>query len=868
MKNKKSFIYMLTVLASVACMGFASCKDESPKPKAIVDIRQESETLNVLQETELNVSTENATEAVVWSSSNETVATVKNGVVTALNVGTVTITAKANGSSDTCVVEVLRSNEAPILNVSRDRVSIDKNDEYTLTASVKWLGEDVTDKVALDWMLGSGAQEGVATVASTENGVAVIKGIAVGETEFYVCATVGDAYVNQKISVVVCDSSVWFESTELEIGPNGNFSFSMLSLDENENPASTDFPEIQAYNADGKIENATYIWSSKDESIIKIENGKFVAGRAGEVELHGNYQGHEVIITAVVERTTFRLDDTVDFELADLKPVEFEVQNGDKGEVYLDDILIGVFDDGKITLDASKYPTASRELGAREIVLQTSNASYVLTANLYSMLIETSEELDAWHAHAFENGDDGYYALANDIEYSGVYTGSRNWDTTGYKWASPDDVGFRGIFDGKGHIIDGLRIEEGFRGFVTLLRSEGIIRNIAFMNVSYSAIGAFVCLWGCGTIENVYLQYAMNARMGYWDKTATFGGAFLATDNTRDMQGKMTIKNCFVDASQTTLERDNQSYIGGFMKYDKTEQKWHYEGAYAKLDGVYVLGPDTTKTGGEAKLVYNDLVTGSANYALYHSASEMAEDKDAQTVISKWDSEFWAVKNGLPTPLSVIALGDLLTINKPDTSIYYTFDGAKATYPGKAYSFTVTPIKTGFDTFIVYVNGTELQPKNGVYTVENVQSALNIKVAHPYIESGNATTTIEYTEATGAWKINNSVLASYEGVREHGNAYISKEYIAYMMSQGYTKLQFTIKPDKVVALQALYRYNGKDYVAYGNADRESNVEAKTVTIDLTVASELEIYGTNERGSGSAIREKGSYLIVTELKFSK
>ena len=87
MKNKKSFIYMLTVLASVACMGFSSCKEEQPKPKVIVDIRQESETLNVLQETELNVSTENATEAVVWSSSNETVATVKNGVVTALNVG-------------------------------------------------------------------------------------------------------------------------------------------------------------------------------------------------------------------------------------------------------------------------------------------------------------------------------------------------------------------------------------------------------------------------------------------------------------------------------------------------------------------------------------------------------------------------------------------------------------------------------------------------------------------------------------------------------------------------------------------------------------------------------------------------------------
>ncbi len=869
MRNKKLFICMLTILATSACLGFSSCKEDKPTPPTvIVDIQQEEEVLNVLGETTLSVLTENATSAVEWSSSDETVATVEDGVVTAWNVGSATITATANGVSDVCRVEVLRSTDAPILSVSRTQISVDKDSEYTVTASVKWLGEDVTDKVKLNWELGSGAQEGVATITPKANGAATVKGVSVGETDYYVSAMIGDVYVNQKLSVKVCDSSVWFESKDLEVGDNGNFLLTMTAIDEDGNPVAMDIPAIQAYRDGEEISNVNYTWSSVDETIVKIEGGKLIAQRAGTVDVCGVYEGNELVITVSIERQVIRLNDIVNFELADLRSAAINIPNGESGKVYLNEVEIGSLNNGEITLEAANYPTMSRELGKREIVAKTDKATYVITANLYSMLIETPEELDAWHGYAFENGDDGYYALANNIDYNGVYTGSRNWDNSGYRWANPDTTGFKGIFDGNGYIIDGLSIEDGFRGFVTLLQSEGVIKNVAFTNASYSAIGAFVCQWGCGTIENVYVQYATDARMGYWDKNATFGGAFMATDNTRNMTGKMTIKNCFVDASRTMLEHDNQSYIGGYMQYDKNLKTWNYDGVYAKLSDVYVVGPAQTAQNGEAKLHYNDLAEDSENYALYHSASEMAADSATQARIAQWDSTFWGVKGGVPMPLSVIALGDLLTVNQPNSSIYYTFKGSRSVYVGKDYSFTVTPIKAGFDEFIVFVNGVEIKPENEVYTVKNVQGDLDIKVAHGYIESGASTTTVEYTQETDTWTVNNAVLASSEGVRAHGNAYISKEYIAYMMSQGYTKLQFTVKPDKAVAVQVLYRYNGQDLVAYSNADLAANTEAKEITIDLTVASDLEIWGTNNRGSGSAIKDQGSYLIVTGLLFSK
>ncbi len=54
---------------------------------------------------------ENTEENIMWSSSDENVATVADGVVTALKVGTTTITAKAGEASDTCVVTVVDSTE-------------------------------------------------------------------------------------------------------------------------------------------------------------------------------------------------------------------------------------------------------------------------------------------------------------------------------------------------------------------------------------------------------------------------------------------------------------------------------------------------------------------------------------------------------------------------------------------------------------------------------------------------------------------------------------------------------------------------------------------------------------------------------------
>ena len=184
-------------------------------------------------------------------------------------------------------------------------------------------------------------------------------------------------------------------------------------------------------------------------------------------------------------------------------------------------------------------------------------------------------------------------------------------------------------------------------------------------------------------------------------------------------------------------------------------------------------------------------------------------------------------------------------------------------HPGKDYTFSVTATNANMANFIVLVDGKQVTATSGVYTVKNVQGALKIDIVHAYIEvSGNNKPAVTYDNATDTWTLTRAVLASYEGVREHGSAYISKEYIEYMIGQGYKKVQFTMQPDGQYAMQACYKYNGKVYLATKTAD------AVLVSLDLTVASELEFWGQNGSGSGSAIKETDCYIKVSGLVFSK
>ena len=100
---------------------------------------------------------------VVWTSSNPSVATVSDGLVTAVGAGTATITATAGGKSATCTVAV----ETPVVvvtSVTLDNPTLDLNigESSTLVATVA--PDNATDKT-VTWTTSD------ATIATVNNGV-------------------------------------------------------------------------------------------------------------------------------------------------------------------------------------------------------------------------------------------------------------------------------------------------------------------------------------------------------------------------------------------------------------------------------------------------------------------------------------------------------------------------------------------------------------------------------------------------------------------------------------------------------------------------------------------------------------------------
>ncbi len=117
-----------------------------------------------------------ATDVVEWTTSEESVATVENGVVTAVGEGTATITAKVGTLTATCAVTV---SAIPATGITLDQTSLTLKQYATETLTATITPENTTDK--LTW---SSSDEKVATVTD-----GVVKGVAPGVAT--ITATVG-----------------------------------------------------------------------------------------------------------------------------------------------------------------------------------------------------------------------------------------------------------------------------------------------------------------------------------------------------------------------------------------------------------------------------------------------------------------------------------------------------------------------------------------------------------------------------------------------------------------------------------------------------------------------------------------------------
>ena len=215
----------------------------------------EGETITIIA----TVTPEDATDkTVTWSTSDANVATVDNGIVSALSAGTAIITAKAGDKTASCTVTVQKL-VIPVESVelNKTELSLIEGESETLTATV--YPDNATDKT-VSWR---SSNNSVATVSDYGEVVAVREGMAI------ISASSGGIIAS--CSVVV----------QKKVIPVTSVSLNQNTLDLYEGESQTLSATVLPKNATDK----TITWQSSNVSVAKVENGKVTALSIGEATI-------------------------------------------------------------------------------------------------------------------------------------------------------------------------------------------------------------------------------------------------------------------------------------------------------------------------------------------------------------------------------------------------------------------------------------------------------------------------------------------------------------------------------------------------------------------------------------------------------
>ena len=269
-------------------------------------------------------------DCVIWASSNASVASVNYGMVTALKEGTATITASAGGKSSTCSVKV-SAKVIPVTSIALDKTSLSMQvgDTETLTATVSpadatdmtvtWGSSDVSIAIVVDGKI-TAKKSGTATISAksgnctAECAVAVsvntesvtldktTLSLAVGETAILTATVKPDDVADKKVSWTSSDETVAMVSdgkvTAVKSGKatiiaecggksaecSVTVTVPVASISLDKSSLSLAVGETAILTATVKpddVADKKVSWTSSDESVAKVADGKVTAVKAG-----------------------------------------------------------------------------------------------------------------------------------------------------------------------------------------------------------------------------------------------------------------------------------------------------------------------------------------------------------------------------------------------------------------------------------------------------------------------------------------------------------------------------------------------------------------------------------------------------------
>ena len=703
-KHKKLAMLLLACTLSIGVIGMAAgCKkpDTPPAGDPVTVTLSESEISLDKYDTYQLAADVTGGGSVTWASSDTDIVTVdSNGLLTAVEVGTATITASAGDASDTCAVTVVLSEVAPVLVVDETDISVEKDGQYTLSASVYWKGDPVTG-ASYTWTASSGAD--VASVAEAGEGSFTVSGLKVGTAVYTVSTTVHELVLTETVTVTVVNSDIRFEFGDAYTFDKDEHAYrTEMKLSLTDTPSAQPI-DVAVYDNDDLVQSPGLEWTVEDDSVVSEENGVLTAIAAGETRLSASYDGVQVSILATVSLQEVTLSDHLgQIERLDgTGTAQVTLESDLAGTIQkayfadgTDVLAVGGVSGKTLTLEKAKLPKYDEDMGDDvQFTVETDKAIYLCTVDLYTQIIDDATELNGFvvlgeSVYAEENAANntrhygGYFILGDDIDY----------DHALYMLDDTDNATrvFYGTFDGKNHVISNMGTDSsgaiGSMGLFQNLGDGAVIRNIAFENLARTSgvqYGALIARYtekrdDHVTIENIYIHVnkvysAVTA--GQWNSIILNGGGWNWT-NIAPLSN-LTVRNVVICADEFVEGPGETSVLG------------HVEVNGGGIQNVYTYGI------GSVPINYNDsefVRNASDVFGAYASRADMvAAENDYSGFYAAENDGFWTEFNGMPYPARLAETQAMVTFTV-DGDVY----AEQIVNKGTDMTLPDSPVKDGY----------------------------------------------------------------------------------------------------------------------------------------------------------------------------
>ena len=430
----------------------------------------------------LTATLENSEETLVWESSDETVAKVVDGVVTAYKTGSATITVTAGDLTQSCAVTVGEMGTFAFSGLETE-IRLMKGSSMPLDLTLSYNDSDFTMAEISVEVEGDEISYADETLTAEEYGTQNV----------VVTAKVNGTVVHtHTIAVTVFESgSIDVELDGEDIGLKiGGEGFALSNFKAIVNGVSLESPDFTVtFGEDGIAKN-------EDGLLYPVAEGTTTV----TVQFTTTQGTYDKIVTVRVYKEVFALGEFLvkgdaGKDAANIGVVTMDFSG--KG-VALQDVEKITLDGVEVTdaaIDGDTLSLTNPAGGAHAIVLETAVARYNATACFYGHSISTVAELEEWRTGNIL----AYTVLLNDIDLDGETLPALD---SGYK---------AGVLDGLGHTVYNFMMK---KGFVHGIAATGGIKNLQLANFiqDCASVGAGAVGFGVlavdngGTIENVMLR--------------------------------------------------------------------------------------------------------------------------------------------------------------------------------------------------------------------------------------------------------------------------------------------------------------------------------------------------------------------------